>query len=235
MDAINILVGINLFVTMTSQISAAKTGIKTSLSKVAKKPKTYLQKLPPNISAVLTLLIVLGIFSIGILQPEDFESYFNIRVIGLVIFVIFSWLQIKAFKTLGNSYSQEIVILKEHELHTSGLYKTANAHGGHLRADVLHGVVDRETRRHHAARRVDVERDVLGRVFAFQEQKLRADQARHVIFHRTGEEDDAFLQHPRIDVVGPLAAVGGFHHHGDQAVHVSVDGIAFAHGRKVLG
>ena len=124
MDAINILVGINLFVTMTSQISAAKTGIKTSLSKVAKKPKTYLQKLPPNISAVLTLLIVLGIFSIGILQPEDFESYFNIRVIGLVIFVIFSWLQIKAFKTLGNSYSQEIVILKEHELHTSGLYKT---------------------------------------------------------------------------------------------------------------
>ncbi|MFC2082292.1 methyltransferase family protein [Bacteroidota bacterium] len=123
MDAINILIGINLFVTLTSQISAAKKGIKTSLSKVAKRPKTYLQKVPPNISAVITLLIVMGIFDMGILQPENYEQFLVWRVAGLIVFVVFSWLQIKVFKSLGSNYSQEVVILKEHELHTSGAYK----------------------------------------------------------------------------------------------------------------
>ena len=123
MDAINILVGINLFVTMTSQISAAKKGIKTSLSRVARRPKTYLQKVPPNVSAVITLLIVMGIFDMGILQPEDYQRFLIWRIAGLIVFVIFSWLQIKVFKSLGNNYSQEVVILKDHELHTSGPYK----------------------------------------------------------------------------------------------------------------
>lgn len=123
MDPINLLVGINLFVTMTSQISAAKKGIKTSLSKVVKRPKSYLQKTPPNVSAVITLLIVLGVFDIGILQPENSNDYLYHRAAGLVLFIIFSWLQIKVFKSLGDSYSQEVVILKYHKLHTSGAYK----------------------------------------------------------------------------------------------------------------
>ena len=63
---------------------------------------------------------------------------------------------------------------QQQRAHRGGL---ADADGRDRRADVLHRVVDREARRHHAARRVDVERDVLLRVLRLEEQELGADQA----------------------------------------------------------
>ena len=69
-----------------------------------------------------------------------------------------------------------------------------DAHGRNFRPDVLHRVVNRETGRHKATRRIDVKRDVLGRVFRFQEQQLRTDEAGYVIFHRSYQEDDPLLQ-----------------------------------------
>src|SRR5437764_1496572 len=55
---------------------------------------------------------------------------------------------------------------KQQRAHRGGL---ADAHRRYRRADVLHRIVDRETRCHHAARRIDVEGDVLGRVLRFEE------------------------------------------------------------------
>ena len=106
---------------------------------------------------------------------------------------------------------------EQQRAHRGGL---ADAHGRHRRADVLHRVVDRETRGHDPARRVDVERDVLRRVLQFEEQQLRANQARHRIVHRADQKDDPLLQQARIDVVGAFAAVGLLDHHRHQIVHV---------------
>ncbi len=123
MDPINLLVGLNLFVSMSANLTAAKKGLKTKLTGAKERPVTYLQKLPPNIAAVVLILLILGVFKIFTLPAEYEEQYFNLRVIGLVVFLVFSWLQVYAFKSLGESYSQDIVIFKKHELHKNGLYK----------------------------------------------------------------------------------------------------------------
>lgn len=123
MDPINLLVAINLFASMTANIGGAKKGLKVSVMGVADRPKTFLQKLPPNVSAVVVLLSVLGIFGLGILPAESLEEFLNIRIIGLAVFVIFSWVQVWVYKSLGKDYSQEIVVLKNQNLHTTGAYK----------------------------------------------------------------------------------------------------------------
>jgi len=123
MDPINLLVAFNLFASMTANIGGAKKGFKVSVTGVAERPKTFLQKLPPNVSAVVVLLSLLGIFGLGTFQTEGPEEFINIRVIGLVLFIIFSWVQVWVYKSLGKDYSQEIVVLKTHNLHTTGAYK----------------------------------------------------------------------------------------------------------------
>lgn len=123
MDPINILVGINLFVSMTANFSGAKKGLKTSITKVVERPVTYLQKLPPNISALILILIIAGIFKIGSLTDNYEKEFGTLRYIGLCMFVVFSWLQVYAYKSLGNNYAQDIVIMKDHKLVTSGIYR----------------------------------------------------------------------------------------------------------------
>jgi len=123
MDPINLLIIINLIATTSANWSGARKGLKVSLTKVVEKPKTYLQKLPPNISALILVLIILGIFDLGNLSVKSDEKYQIIRISGLIVFIIFSWLQVYAFKSLGNFYTQDIVILKEHKLIKSGMYK----------------------------------------------------------------------------------------------------------------
>ncbi len=98
----------------------------------------------------------------------------------------------------------------------------ADAQRRHRRLDELHGVVDRHARRHHAAGRVDVHGDFLLGVLGLQEEKLGDDQRRHVVLDRTGDEDQALLEQPRVDVVGALAPVGLLDHHGDE-LHVGID------------
>lgn len=123
MDPINLLLAINLFVSISANWSGAKKGLKISLSKVVNRPKTYLQKTPPNISALILLIVILGIFNIGALPlkfPSEFQLY---RIIGLGIFIVFSWMQIVSFKTLGGFYAQELVIMKDHKIIRKGFYK----------------------------------------------------------------------------------------------------------------
>src|SRR6185437_13035053 len=83
-----------------------------------------------------------------------------------------------------------------------------DAHGADIRLDELHGVVDGQAGRHHAARAVDVELDVLVRVLRFQEQHLRHDHVGDVVVDRAHQEDDAFLKQARVDVERTLAARG---------------------------
>lgn len=123
MDPINIILLINLVVTMSANASAAKRGVRISVLKVTERPESFLQKLPPNISALILILTIVGAFNVFALS-EAFKEQFAIwRYIGLVIYIIFSWIQVISFKELGNSYAQDIVILKEHKLIESGIYK----------------------------------------------------------------------------------------------------------------
>ncbi len=122
-NAINILVAINLLVSMSANFSGARKGLKTSITKVKERPVTFLQSFPPNVAALVLVFTIISVFKVGTL-PAEFESkFFTARIIGLIMFVVFSWLQVLAYKSLKNSYAQEVVIMKDHKLITGGIYK----------------------------------------------------------------------------------------------------------------
>ncbi|MCB9207861.1 MAG: isoprenylcysteine carboxylmethyltransferase family protein [Ignavibacteriales bacterium] len=123
MDPINLIVAINLFVSMSSNLSGAKKGMKSKLSNVVKKPTTYLQKIPPNIAALVLILTIAAIFNLGVFGESIKQEYNYLRIIGLILFIIFSWVQVSSFKALGEFYSQDILIFKNHKLIKLGLYK----------------------------------------------------------------------------------------------------------------
>src|SRR5512133_2732805 len=102
--------------------------------------------------------------------------------------------------------------------HGRGRGGLAHAGGGHVRLHVLHGVVDGQQGRDRPAGRVDVELDVLLGVLALQVEELGHDQVGHVVVDRGAEEDDPLVQQPRVDVEGPLAAVGLLDDDRDQIV-----------------
>jgi len=119
---INILVAINLFVSTSANISGAKKGMKSKMTKVVEKPKSFLQKMPPNIAALVLVLTIFAIFNLGTFSDEIKNQYTEWRIAGLILFVVFSWVQVVAYKSLGNFYSQDVVIFKNHELKTNGYY-----------------------------------------------------------------------------------------------------------------
>ncbi len=123
MDPINILTALGVFLAMSANWSGAKKGLKISVTRVEEKPDSFLQKLPPNISVFILLLIIAGIFNLGTFPQKIKIAYSGLRIIGLIMFYLFSWLQIVSFRTLGSSYAQDVVILKKHELKTTGIYK----------------------------------------------------------------------------------------------------------------
>ncbi len=123
MDVINLLVGINLFVTLTANASGAKKGLKSTVSEVVTRPKSYLQKWPLNVAAGILILEILGVFKLGTMEIIETDPLYTFRLIGLVVFIIFSWIQVWAYKAMGKNYSQEVIISKKQELVTSGPYK----------------------------------------------------------------------------------------------------------------
>lgn len=122
MDPINILVGINLLASTGANLSAAQKAVKQQVTKSIYKPRTYLQKIPPNVAAIVLVLTILGIFGVGAIKDES-NSYLTIRMIGFGFFIVFSWLQVWSYKYLDKNYSQDLVILHGHQLITSGPYK----------------------------------------------------------------------------------------------------------------
>ncbi len=123
MDPINIIIAINLFVSISANFAAAKKGLKSQISNVTEKPKTYLQKVPPNIAALVLIFTIAAIFNLGVFSNEIKEKYIIYRVLGLILFIVFSWIQVASFKSLGKYYSQDILIFKNHKLATSGYYR----------------------------------------------------------------------------------------------------------------
>ena len=59
----------------------------------------------------------------GTFTEEYGSELFGVRILGLVMFVVFSWVQVLAYKSLGSSYAQDVVVMKEHKLITTGIYK----------------------------------------------------------------------------------------------------------------
>jgi len=113
-NAINILVALNLLVSMSANYSGAKKGLKTSITKVVERPATFLQKVPPNIAALVLVLTILSIFKIGSLT-DNFEIQFeSIRIAGLIMFLVFSssWRRRAVIKTLTPSFANSIAMAR---------------------------------------------------------------------------------------------------------------------------
>lgn len=126
MNPINIIAGIGLLLSIVANSSAAKGGLKRSVTKSERKPNTYLQKVPLNISALVLILQLLGVFQIGTIEYQnEYQNEYQIyRIFGLILFALFALLQIKSFKNLKSFYSQEISLQKNHQLISTGLHKT---------------------------------------------------------------------------------------------------------------
>jgi len=121
MDPVNIIILLNVIATFGANVTGAKRGLKSTVSEVREKPKTFLQKYPPVISMLSLVALILAVFQIGTL--EYLEQFNTIRYIGLVVYLVFSWIQVWSFKTLGDNYSQDIMVKKNHELVTKGPFK----------------------------------------------------------------------------------------------------------------
>lgn len=123
MDPINIIVGLNIIATFGVNLTGAKKGLKSTVTPVKERPKTYLQKLPLIIATLTLFVLILAVFQIGTLDYETNAHLNNYRIIGLILYLLFSWIQIWAYKSMGESYSQEIVIFKDHKLVDKGPFK----------------------------------------------------------------------------------------------------------------
>lgn len=121
MDPVNIIIALNIIATFGANMSGAKKGLRSKVGVAKEKPKTYLQRVPILLSTLTLITLIVSVFQIGTLEYSG--KYNSIRYIGLIVYLIFSWLQIWAFKSLGENYSQDILIKKDHQLVTSGPFK----------------------------------------------------------------------------------------------------------------
>ncbi len=121
MDPINILVGLNIIASFGANFGGAKKGVKDKIGIFKEKPKTYLQTLPLVFSTLTLVALIISVFQIGTLEYKPENQ--TLRITGLIFYLVFSWIQIWAFKTLGENYSQDIAIKKDHQLVTNGPFK----------------------------------------------------------------------------------------------------------------
>ena len=121
MDPINIIVGLNIIATFGANIGAAKKGFKDKIGVFKEKPKTYLQTLPLVFSTITLVVLIISLFQVGTLEYKTENQM--IRLIGLAFYLVFSWVQIWATKVLGDNYSQDIAIKKNHQLVTAGPFR----------------------------------------------------------------------------------------------------------------
>jgi protein-S-isoprenylcysteine O-methyltransferase Ste14 len=122
MDPINIIVGLNLIATFGANFSGAKKGLKSTVMEVREKPVSNLQKIPIVLATLTLIGLILGVFQVGTLSYEPWMN--NYRIAGLVVYLLFSWMQIYSYKSLGDSYAQDILIYKNHQLVNKGPYHT---------------------------------------------------------------------------------------------------------------
>lgn len=121
MDPINIIIGLNIFATLGANLSGAKKGLKSKITVAKEKPQSYLQKVPIMLSTVTLIVLIFSIFQVGTIAYT--EEYSFLRIIALLAYLLFSWIQIWSYKTLGEQYSQEILIFRTHKIVNKGLYR----------------------------------------------------------------------------------------------------------------
>ncbi|MCH7974461.1 MAG: isoprenylcysteine carboxylmethyltransferase family protein [Bacteroidetes bacterium] len=121
MDPINIIIGLNIIATLGANVSGAKKGLKSKISVAREKPQSYLQQLPLSLSTLTLIVLIIGIFQVGTLS---YNSEYNVlRIVALLTYLLFSWIQIWSYKTLGEQYSQEVLIFRTHKIVNQGLYR----------------------------------------------------------------------------------------------------------------
>ncbi len=123
MDPINIIILLNIIATFGANLTGAKKGLKSVVTPVKERPKTYLQKLPLVFATVTLIILILGVFQVGTLNYSEDPHLNKYRIAGLISYLLFSWIQIWAYKSLGENYSQDIVIFKDHKLAEKGPFK----------------------------------------------------------------------------------------------------------------
>jgi protein-S-isoprenylcysteine O-methyltransferase Ste14 len=121
MDPINIIVALNIIATFGANVTTAKKGFRSVITSYKEKPKSFLQNVPVYFTVITLVALILGVFRLGVIEYKP--EYLTVRIVGLFLYVIFSWVQIWSFKSLGEFYSQEILIYKNHELINKGPYK----------------------------------------------------------------------------------------------------------------
>ena len=109
--------------------------------------------------------------------------------------------------TLGTGGEQECA-------HAGG---HADADGGDVALDEVHGVVDRHTGRNRATGAVDIERNILVGILGLQEQELRDHQGSGGVIDLVRQENDAVVEKTGEDVIGTLAPVGLLNNRGNQS------------------
>ncbi len=119
---INLIIVINIVLTFSANIPIAGYSFKRKLQPVLSRANSYLQSVPKTISTLIFLLIIAGLFGIGRFEIDN-QIVNGLRVVSAILFVFFSWVQIYATKKLGEFYSPDIVVFKNHQVIDDGLYK----------------------------------------------------------------------------------------------------------------
>ncbi len=120
MDPINIIIALNIILTFGANVGTAKKGFRSTITAYKEKPKTWLQNIPVMFTVFTLVALILGVFRIGVVDYKP--EYMTLRSLGLIFYLLFSWVQIWSFKSLGENYSQEVLIYKNHELINKGPY-----------------------------------------------------------------------------------------------------------------
>jgi len=121
MDPLNIIAGLNVLFTFALNLTGAKKGLRSTFTQTREKPDSYLQKLPLAFATLTLIGLVFGIFQIGTIEYK--KEYQTIRTVGLLIYLVFSWFQIWSYKSLGDFYSQEVLLFKDHKLIDKGPFR----------------------------------------------------------------------------------------------------------------
>lgn len=119
---INLIIVINIVLTFSANIPLASFSFKKKLQPVLTKANSYLQNAPKFISAVIFLMIIAGLFGIGKIEINN-QSLNIIRILSALLYSLFSWVQIYSAKQLGEFYSPDIVVYKNHKVVDKGLYR----------------------------------------------------------------------------------------------------------------
>ena len=72
--------------------------------------------------------------------------------------------------------------------------------------DKFHRIINCHTGRNRAAGAVDIQMDILVRVFRFQEKKLSHNEARRYIVYFLTQENNSFFEQSGINVIGTFSA-----------------------------